>query len=276
MPPTWPTCCGWGGCPRRGSRRRLSGSCENWSGTAPSWSGCGPHCKAEVHAVLAKCGVQVSMSDLFGVEGTALLDRLDLAAPYAARIGSLRRIMDGLDFEIDHVAGMVRGRLAADPGYIAVQQIPGIGPTLAAVLVAEIGDITRFTRPGQLTCWAGLTPTHHESDTHVHRGRITKQGSRLVRWAVIESVQILPDTTLLGQFRDRVAARRGHNIGVVAAGRRQLEYVFYALRDHHVRALEKTTHQPATAASTVVAADRSPRIVQVKTPTRRWRGRSSD
>jgi transposase len=214
------------------------------------------HCKAEVHAVLAKCGVHVAVSDLFGVEGTALLDRLDLAAPYAARIGSLRRIMDLLDFEIDHVAGMVRGRLAADPGYVAVQQIPGIGPILAAVLVAEIGDIDRFARPEQLTCWAGLTPTHHESDAHVHRGRITKQGSRLVRWAVVESVQVLPDTTVIGRFRDRVAARRGHNIGVVAAGRRQLEYVYYALRDHHVRALDhaldhtgdKDTHQPATAA----------------------------
>ncbi|MFC5268962.1 IS110 family transposase [Kribbella qitaiheensis] len=209
------------------------------------------HCKAEVHAVLAKCGVQVAVSDLFGVGGTALLDGLDLAGPYAARIGSLRRVIDGLDFEIDHVAGMVRGRLAGDPGYVAVQQIPGIGPSLAAVLVAEIGDVTRFTRAEQLTCWAGLTPVHHESDAHVHRGRITKQGSRLVRWAVVESVQVLPDTTLVGQFRDRVAARRGHNIGVVAAARRQLEYVYYALRDHHVRALDRaldTTHQPATAA----------------------------
>jgi transposase len=207
------------------------------------------HCKAEVHAVLAKCGVQVAMSDLFGVEGAALLDRLDLAAPYAARIGSLRRIMDALDFEIDHAAGMVRGRLATHPGYAAVQQIPGIGPTLAAVLVAEIGDIDRFARPEQLTCWAGMTPTHRESDVHVHRGRITKQGSRLVRWAVVESVQILPDTTMVGQFRDRVAARRGHNIGVVAAARRQLEYVFYALRDHHVRALEQHTSHPARTAA---------------------------
>jgi hypothetical protein len=181
------------------------------------------------------------MSDLFGVEGIALLD---LAAPYAARVGSLRRIMDGLDFEIDHVAGMLRGRLAAQPGYVAVQHIPGIGPTLAAVLVAEIGDIGRFARPEQLTCWAGLTPAHHESDAHVHRGRITKQGSRLVRWAVVESVQILPNTTMVGQFRDRVAARRGHNIGVVAAGRRQLEYVFYALRDHHVRTDPRTRHEP--------------------------------
>lgn len=195
------------------------------------------HCKAEIHAVLAKCGVQVVMSDLFGVEGTALLDRLKLAGPYAARIASLRRLIDLLEFEIDVFAHLIRGRLAHDPGYTAVQTIPGIGPTLGAVLVAEIGDITRFDRPEQLSSWAGLTPKHHESDTHVHRGRITKQGSRLVRWAVVESVQVLPKTTVVGMMREQIGARRGRNIGVVVAARRQLEFVFYALRDHHVRAL---------------------------------------
>ena len=195
------------------------------------------HCKAEVHAVLAKCGVQVPMSDLFGVAGTALLDGLRLPAPYAARIASLRRVMEGLDFEADLFAGLVRARLARDPGYTAVQTIPGIGPTLGAVFVAEIGDVTRFRSADKLTCWAGLTPKHHESDTHVRRGRITKQGSRLVRWAAVESVQRLPKTSYLGQVRDQIGARRGHNIGVVAAARRQLQLVFYALRDHHVRAV---------------------------------------
>ena len=58
------------------------------------------------------------------------------------------------------------------------------------MFVAEIGDVHRFPGPTQLACWAGLTPKHHESDTHVHRGRITKQGSRLVRWAAVESVQV--------------------------------------------------------------------------------------
>jgi transposase len=196
------------------------------------------HCKAEIHAVLAKCGVQVLMRDLFGVAGTDLLDRLELPAPYAARIGSLRRLITDLEFEIDHFAGMARGRLAADPGYRAVQTIPGIGPILAAVFVAEIGDVTRFGGPEQLACWAGLTPKHHESDTHVHRGRITKQGSRLVRWAAVESVKSLPAHTHVGGLRDRVAARRGANIGAVAAARRQTELVYYALRDGHVRALE--------------------------------------
>ena len=104
-------------------------------------------CKAEVHAVLAKCGVQVPMSDLFGVAGhRAAGPARRCPAPYAARVASLRRVIEALDFEIDLFAGMVRGRLARDPGYTAVQTIPGIGPVLGAVFVAEIGDVTRFAR----------------------------------------------------------------------------------------------------------------------------------
>jgi transposase len=85
-------------------------------------------CKAEVHAVLAKCGVQVAVSDLFGVGGTALLDGLDLPTAYAARIASLRRVMELIDFEIDVFAGLVRARLVADPGYTALQTIPASAP----------------------------------------------------------------------------------------------------------------------------------------------------
>jgi transposase len=194
-------------------------------------------CKAGVHAVLAKCGVQVLMSDLFGLAGAKLLDRVSLPGPYRARIDSLRRLIDAVDFEIDLFSSVLRGRLAGDPGYTAILAIPGIGPALAAVFTAEIGDVHRFASPAQLASWAGLTPRHRESDTTVHRGRITKQGSRLVRWAAVESVQLLPTTTRIGSLRDRVAARRGRNIGVVAAAREQLGLVYYGLRDHHIRAL---------------------------------------
>jgi hypothetical protein len=149
-----------------------------------------------------------------------------------SRLDSALRVITALEFEIDLFAKLVNGRLRTDPGYRTIQQIPGVGPVLAAVFVAEIGDITRFHRPEQLASWAGLTPKHHESDTTVHRGRITKQGSRLVRWAAVEAVQRVSGQTRLGQHRDRVAARRGRNIGVVAAARELLTLVFYGLRDH--------------------------------------------
>jgi transposase len=196
-------------------------------------------CKAEIHAVLAKCGIAVPMSDLFGLEGLKLLERVQIPAAYSARIQSLQRLIDALDVEIETFARLARGRLVADPGYRAVQQLPGVGPILAAVFVAEIGDLTRFAGPTQLACWAGLTPKHHESDTHVRRGRITKQGSRLVRWAAVESVSRLSSRTPVGAYKARIAERRGTNIGKVAAARKQIELVFYALRDHQVRALRR-------------------------------------
>jgi transposase len=195
------------------------------------------HCKAEIHAVLAKCGIQVLMSDLFSPAGDALLERCPLPGPYAARVQSLRRLIDDLEDEIELFARLARNRLVADPGYTAVQQLPGVGKVLAAVFVAEVGDVHRFGTAPQLACWAGLTPKHHESDTHVHRGRITKQGSRLVRWAAVESVKALSPRTPVGAYKKHVADRRGKNVGSVAAARKQIEFVFYALRDHHVRAL---------------------------------------
>jgi hypothetical protein len=71
----------------------------------------------------------------------------------------------------------------------------------------------------------------------VHRGRITKQGSRLVRWAAVEAVKRVGTQTRIGQTRERVAARRGRNIGTVAAARDLTRLVYYGLRDGHIRAL---------------------------------------
>src|SRR6266542_4004572 len=107
------------------------------------------------------------------------------------------------------------------PGYRAVQAIDGVGPVLAGVFVAEIGQVHRFARPEQLCSWAGLTPRHRESDTKVRRGRITKQGNHLVRWAAVEAEQ------------------RGANIAKVATARKLLTLVYSGLRDGHIRCLAR-------------------------------------
>ena len=191
--------------------------------------------KAQVHAVLAKQGVRVAASDVFGAAGQRLLD-----APYAARVDSLRRLIDAFTFEIDVLAQRTAADLHEHRGYQAVQAIPGVGPVLAAVFVAEIGDVTRFARPQQLCSWAGMTPRHRESDTRVHRGRITKQGSPLVRWAAVEAVQRLHDGRL-GTTRARLTERRGANIAKVAAARELLTLVYYGLRDEQIRCLARPT-----------------------------------
>jgi transposase len=201
--------------------------------------------KCQIHAVLAAAGISVPMSDLFGASGRQLLAATRLAPESRARVDSLLRLIENLDFEVELFAKLVAGRLRRDSGYVAIQAIPGVGPVLAAVFVAEIGDVHRFPRPEQLTSWAGLTPKHHESDTTIHRGRITKQGSRLVRWAAVEAVQRVGPHTALGQIRDQVGARRGRNIGVVAAARVLTELVFYGMRDGEIRRLSPPVPSPA-------------------------------
>ena len=94
--------------------------------------------KAQVHAVLAKAGVLIAVSDLFGVTGRQRLAEVPLGSAYAQRIRSLLELIDILDSHEAHFAAMIAERLGAHHGYQAIQQVPGIGPTLAAVFVAEI------------------------------------------------------------------------------------------------------------------------------------------
>jgi transposase len=195
-------------------------------------------CKDQVHAVLAKLGIAVTHSDVFGRGGGLWLDQLVLPEPYAAKVASLRALIGVLDGQVTLLGDQAAGMLAGDPGYAAVRELDGIGPVLGAVICAEIGDVRRFRRPGQLCSWAGLTPRHHESDTTVIRGHCSKQGSRILRWALTEAIQHQPAGARPRQAKEAIIARRGlqaRNIAKTAAARVLLTQVFYALRDGHVR-----------------------------------------
>ena len=197
-------------------------------------------CKDQVHAVLAKLGIPVTCTDLFGAWGTTWLDGLQLPQPYAGKVCSLRQLIGELDAEVTMLTEVTADLLAGYRGYQVIQQLPGIGPVLAAVIVAEIGDVTRFRSAGQLASWAGLTPRHRESDVKVIRGHVTKQGSRLLRWALVEAVQRTPSGNRVRDVKDGIIARRGaqaRNIAKVAAARQLLTLVFYGLRDGQIRCL---------------------------------------
>jgi transposase len=196
--------------------------------------------KAQVHAVLAKEGVTVPMSDLFGVAGGLLLDKVPLGEAYRVRVNSLRQLIDHINQEIDMVEEHVAPVFAGDLGFQSIQAIPGVGPVLAAIFVAEIGDVSRFTSAKHLCSWAGLTPTHRESDEKVRRGHITKQGSRLVRWAAVEAVVRQHGDTPIRRHHHNVGERRGAHVGRVAAARKLLILVYYGLRDGEIRCLAKT------------------------------------
>lgn len=190
--------------------------------------------KLQVYSVLAKEGVAVPMTDLFGVAGRVLLAKAPLAPAYAARVESLLDPMESFDRQVQIFERDVARQLADDAGYRAIQAIPGVGRLFAAVFVAEIGDVSRFRSPAQLCSWAGLTPRHRESDTTVKRGPITKQGSRLVRWAAVEAAQRQAHGTKLRADFTRVSTKHGDTPGArkvarVAVARKIVTLVYYGL-----------------------------------------------
>jgi transposase len=115
--------------------------------------------KAQVHAVLAKQGVRVRVSDLFGLAGRARLEGVPLDPVYRGRVNSLLRLIDAYGFEIAAVSSRRSAQLARDPGYQALLTLPGVGPVLAGMFLAEIGDVTRFPTAARLVSWAGLMST---------------------------------------------------------------------------------------------------------------------
>jgi transposase len=193
--------------------------------------------KAQVHAVMAKEGVLPRHSDLFCAAGNRQLDAMELAAPFAHRVRSLRELIGVYDREIAVLERDIHQHLKGHGGYRAVQAINGVGKISAAILVAEIGDVTRFPTPQHLCSWCGLTPKHRESDLKTRRGRISKQGSRLVRATLIEGISRYHGGSVLDAQYQRIAKRRGRNKARIALARKVLTLVYYGLRDGEIRCL---------------------------------------
>ena len=196
--------------------------------------------KAQVHSVMAKEGILPGLGDMFGPGGQALLDAMEMAPNYTTRVSSLRELIADYDRQVAALERDIHAQLRHHPGYNAIQAIPGVGRTMAAIFVAEIGDVSRFSSPEKLCSWAGLTPKHRESDLKVNRGRITKAGSKLVRWAAVEAVAKRNGGPALSPAYQRIAERRGKGKARIAVARRLLTLIYYGLRDGTIRALQPT------------------------------------
>jgi transposase len=110
--------------------------------------------------------------------------------------------------------------------------IPGIGRTIALLLVSEIDDIERFRSDRKLHAYAGLVPSTHSSAGRTFHGRLIKTGNKYIRWAMIEAVwpAIRSDIGLYNYFQ-KFYCRKGANRARVCTARRLLTIIYKVLKE---------------------------------------------
>jgi transposase len=150
-----------------------------------------------------------------------------LLARMLARVDAVDVDIAALDAQIgDHLAPF--GDAAA-----RLQEIPGIGPTMAAAIIAEIGiDMTRFPTPAHLTSWAKFAPGVNSSAGKTKGNGSTGHGNRYLARTLGEAAVGAGRTkTFLGARYRRLARRRGKNKAIVAVGRSMLVIIWHLLAE---------------------------------------------
>jgi len=183
-----------------------------------------------VHAVLADHG-HGRPAGCWSGAGRAWLASLDLPDVSAEVISDALALIDARQSVIDRLDAEVRGRARSDPRVEVLTQLPGVGPFTALVLLAEIGDISRFGSARKLASWAGLTPTVRGSDRTVRHGHISKQGPTWARWVLCEAAQTAKRHPDFAPGYEALARRRGKKIATTAIARKLLTRACHLLTD---------------------------------------------
>ena len=148
----------------------------------------GTQLRNRIHAVAADHGYDRTGSYWTG-PGRGWLAELDLPPVSREIITDCLAFIDALAPVIERLDGELHQRAKADPRVKVLTTLPGVGEFTALVMLAEIGDITRFGSARKLASWAGLTPTVRGSDLTVRHGHISKQGSAWLRWVLNQAAQ---------------------------------------------------------------------------------------
>ena len=187
--------------------------------------------KNEIHAVLMRrLKGRPPASDLFGKRGRAWLAELELPIEEQETVDSCLRLIDFLDTEIAQVERVIAAQALEWPELRRLMTVPGVNLIVAATFLGAIGDIRRFPGGRQLTAYLGLDPRVRQSGNGPTRhGKISKQGSAPVRKTLVEaSWSAVRSPGPLRAFYQRVRARRGHQIAIVASARK-LANLFWCL-----------------------------------------------
>ena len=230
--------------------------------------------KNRVEKLLEDACIKLSVvaSDIFGVSGREMMDAMVAGERDPARLAEMARTrmrtkipelreaftgfftehhalllkqmrgrVDGIDADIGLLDERIEAHLVPFADAVErLDEIPGIGPTAAAVIIAEIGvDMTRFPTAGHLCSWAKFAPGINSSAGKTKGRGSTGHGNRyLARILGEAAVSAGRGDTFLGERYRRIARRRGKKRAQVAIGRSMLVIIWHLLANPDARYID--------------------------------------
>src|SRR6202790_1263106 len=169
---------------------------------------------------------------LFSEQGRGQLEKLALGPWASRRRQELLELLDRMNPTIEELTAAVEREAKRRPEVLRLMTHPGVGPITALAFVLIIGAPTRFQRGKQIGTYVGMIPCEESSARKQRLGHITKQGSSLLRFLLVEAAQaaarINPD------WRRRymhLAMRRHKSIAKIAMGRRLAVRLYWMWRN---------------------------------------------
>jgi transposase len=176
-----------------------------------------------IRSLLLRSGVMTDapVRRLYTPRALAWLETVTLPADASAALTRWRQVLMAVQTEAAAVETVVVARAQMDPIAGALDTLVGVGPVLALTIRAEVGDITRFRCGAELASYAGLVPRVDASADRYRTGRITREGSPWLRWALVEAaMHAIRRPDALGRWARQLAVRKGGFKARVALARR--------------------------------------------------------
>ena len=176
-------------------------------------------------------GVSLRTKLLTG-RGQQRMKELKLPSPLAKQRDEMCELLQELTAKIETAESWLELKAKQDAQVERLMSHPGIGPLTGLCLVSTLEQVERFANPRKVTAYVGFDPVEDSSGERQRIGSISKQGSRLLRFLLVEAGQVAVRTDPdLKTAYWRVQLRRNHQKAKVAVARRLLVRAFIMLRD---------------------------------------------
>jgi len=187
--------------------------------------------KNQIHSLLDRNGISTGrFSDLFGKSGMEWLKNVELSTLDRLMLDNHLEHLESLKRQMNRVDAEITSRASRDRYVELLLSLTGVDVFAALLIRSEIGGISRFGSYKKLISWAGLAPSLYQSGKVEYHGRITKQGSKMLRWIMVEAAMVaVRHDARLGGFYERVKRRRGGQKAIVAVACKMLKIVWTML-----------------------------------------------